>query len=175
MSYTLTPAIAALVQELIKRPDVQSVSCPFEDEGIWRVLVDEQLRRAAGTGMHPQHAFGLSGPDSGLDFDPADWGGYGHIPFEGVCEGDLFIKPHWRGFMPPARAAQGATLTELNLGKACHHLLLRGSHPEVECATRTLIDGWTLYTSNRPYVPCSPFVGWTFQSDEEATWQTTRR
>lgn len=163
----ITPALVALIAELIKRPTVQSVAFPQDDERIWRMLVDEQIRRASATGLHPQHAFGLSGPDCGLPFDPADWGGWVHTPYEGICAADLFIKPSWRAFIPSEGMGANGTLTAANARKACHHLLVAGHSPEMDCATRHLGDGWTLYTSTRPYSPSSPFSDLQFRAGEK--------
>ena len=164
----LPPAVVDLIQGLIKRPDVQSVSFPFTDETVWRLLVQEQVARAERTGLHRQHAFALSGPDGGLRFDPADWGGYVHIPYEGMCQGDLFVKPSWRGGMLKLADGEG-DLTAAMMGKRCHHVLLKGEFRDVDSATRTLIGGWTLYTSRKPYKPCNPFLGWTFDPNERSS------
>lgn len=168
MTHTLAempPNLCSLLAKLLTRSDVQSVSFPFQDEQVWRMLVAEQVERARRTGLHLQHAFGLSGPDSGLPFDTARWGGYVHIPYEGACEGDLFVKPPWRGY--DLRAAMGnGNLTAAMLGKPCHHVLLKGEHQEVDSATRVVAGGWTLYTSKGPYVPCNPFVEVTYDPNE---------
>jgi len=151
------PEVIELIKVLITRPEVQSVSFPYSDERVWRALVREQLKRAEGTGRHRQNVFGLSGPDSGLPFDPADWGGYVHIPYEGMAEADLFVKSPTRGFhLPYARG--GGDLKAAMLGKHCHHALVHGEHRDVDGASRTLVQGWTLYTSNRPYVRCMAFA-----------------
>lgn len=152
----LPPKVCGLFAELLTRPDLQAVSFPFQDEQVWRMLVAEQVDRARRTGLHLQHAFGLSGPDSGLPFDTSLWGGYVHIPYEGMCEGDLFVKPAWRGHNLNAAMGNG-DLTAAMLGKPCHHVLLKGEHREVDSATRVVVDGWTLYTSKKPYLNCNPF------------------
>jgi hypothetical protein len=143
---------------LLTRPNVQSVSFPFQDEQVWRMLVAEQVDRARRTGLHLQQAFGLSGPDSGLPFDTALWGGYVHIPYEGMCEGDLFVKPPWRGFNLNAANSDG-DLAAAMLGKKCHYVLLKGEHKDVDSATRSVVAGWTLYASKKPYEPSNPFSG----------------
>lgn len=153
----LPSEVCDLFAELLTRPDVQSVSFPFQDEQVWSMLVAEQVDRASRTGLHLQYAFGLSGPDSGLPFDTALWGGYVHIPYEGMCEGDLFVKPAWRGYDLNAAMDDG-DLTAAMLGKSCHYVLLKGEHKEVDSATRVVVDGWTLYTSKKPYRPCNPFL-----------------
>ena len=155
-SIVFPTAVVKLIKVLIKRTDVQAVSFPYTDERVWRALVQEQLERARGTGRHRQNVFGLSGPDCGLPFDPSDWGGYVHIPYEGMAEADLFVKSPSRGFhLPYARG--GGDLTAAMLGKQCQHALIHGEHAEIDSATRTLVEGWTLYTSTRAYVPCNPF------------------
>lgn len=153
----LPSEVCDLFAELLTRPGVQSVSFPFQDEQVWRLLVAEQVTRARLTGLHLQHAFGLSGPDSGLPFDTALWGGYVHIPYEGICGGDLFVKPAWRGLNLNAAMGDG-DLTAAVLGKPCHYVLLKGEQKEVDSATRVVVDGWTLYTSKRPYRSCNPFL-----------------
>ena len=160
-------AMANLIAELVKRPDVQSVSCPFNNEDLWRLLVQEQIRRQSLSGLHLQHAFGLSGPDGGLPFDPADWGGYVHIPYEGACDADLFINPDWRRFDLNAGMGSGS-LMEVTLNKPCHHLLVKGHHKETDCATRTQGADWTLYTSKRQYEPCNPFLGIRYETGEKS-------
>lgn len=95
----LSPALFQLIEDLISRETVQSVSCPLEDYALWRILVEQQVRRAERSGKPPQEAFKLGGPDSGLPFVVAeDWGGKVHIPYEGACTGGVFIKPGWRKF-----------------------------------------------------------------------------
>lgn len=156
-----------LIASLVHRPDVQSVACPFTDEGLWRLLAEEQIRRADQSGLHPQHAFGLCGPDSGLPFDPADWGGYVHTPYEGICEADLFINPSWRGFNLQEGMGDGS-LSAVTLGKPCHHLLLWGNRKEMDCATRIHVAGWTLYSSKALYAPCSPFLEVRYEPGERS-------
>jgi hypothetical protein len=150
------------------RPDVQSVSCPFTDEKIWRLLVAEQIQRANRSGLHLQHAFTLGGPDGGLPFDPADWGGYVHTPYEGAIEADLFIKSRARGYVLAAGMGDGASLTDVNCSKPCHHLLIHGDRRELDCASRTLVDGWTLYSSKHPYEPIKPFEHVAFKIGERS-------
>lgn len=157
----LPSSVCDLIAKLITLPDVQSVSFPFEDERVWRMLVAEQVDRARRTGLHLQHAFGLSGPDSGLPFDTALWGGYVHIPYEGMCEGDLLVKPVWRGWSSSAAMGQG-DLTAAMHGKPCRYVLLKGEQTEVDSANRVVVDGWTLYTSKKPYRRCNPFANRTY-------------
>ena len=74
-----------------------------------------------------------------------------------MCEGDLFVKPSWRGYILNAARGDG-DLTAAMLGKQCHHVLIEGEKKEVDSAIRTVLDGWTLYTSKRSYAPCNPFT-----------------
>jgi hypothetical protein len=91
----LPDSVIKLVGELIKRDNVQSVSCPFNNSKVWRLLVNEQVHRAKLSDLPLQKAFTLCGPDGGFSFDPVDWGGDIHIPYEGACMADLFVMPEW--------------------------------------------------------------------------------
>lgn len=140
----LPEPVIDLIANLIKRDTVQSVSFPFNNTKVWRILVEEQLRRANATGLPNQTAFPLSGPDNGLACDPTVWGGNVHIPYEGCCMGDLFVLPEWRN---PYRETHSATLST-----SYHYLLAQRDFGELKCAIRQVIgDGWFLYESTRPY------------------------
>lgn len=144
------------IVDLSRRDDVHSVSCPFSDSALWRVLVERQVRQAAATGLPPREAYGLSGPDSGLpNIVAADMGGAIHIPYEGTCGADLFILPTWHRFF--ADAVRDGGKLRWAVRKPCHHVLLEGDHGELACATRRVIGAWTLYTSTAPYEDCNPF------------------
>jgi len=145
------------ILDLIRRDDVCSVSCPFTDHALWRILVQEQVRRAKVTGLLLQRAFGLCGPDSGLaGINAEDWGGDVHIPYEGACGADLFILPEWHRFFVE-KVRDGGKL-RWAVHKSCHHILLCGDYGELACAMRTAIGDWTLYTSTAPYEDCNPFL-----------------
>lgn len=155
------PLFEAIV-ELICRDDVRSVSCPFGDYALWRVLVEQQVRRAEASGLALQEAFCLCGPDCGLpDFNAADWGGEIHIPYEGACGADLFILPAWHRFS--ADEVRDGGKLHWAVSKPCHHILLQGDHGELACATRKVFGGWTLYTSTAPYEDCNPFIDRKFE------------
>lgn len=146
----LSESVITLIGELIERDNVQSVSCPFNNSKVWRLLVAEQVRRAEQTGKPPQQAFTLAGPDSGFGFDPADWRGEVSIPYEGAFMADLFVAPKWRNFI---RESNSVTLST-----AYHYLLIQRDLGELHCATRRDIgDGWLLYESTRPYVKVDVF------------------
>lgn len=164
----LPTGVIKLIEELSKRPDVQSVSFPYADERVWRLLVKEQVARAQRTGLHRQHAFSLSAGDEGLPFDPSDWGGFVHIPYEGACESDFFVKPPWHACLLSAANGDG-DLTAAMFGKACRHVLLKGVFRELDSASRTVVEGWTLYTSKNAYVSCNPFLGRKFDPSERST------
>lgn len=166
--YKFPPEVIELIGQLIKRPDVQSVSFPYSDERVWRLLVREQLKRAEGTGRHRQNVFALSGPDDGLPFDPADWGGFVHIPYEGMAEADLIVKSPAYGFLPRF-ANRTRDLTAAMLGKQCHHALVHGEHGDVASASRTHVQGWTLYTSNLPYIRCMAFANVKYDPDARSS------
>jgi hypothetical protein len=158
---TLPASLFAALNDLVQRDNVQSVSCPFRDYWLWHRLVVEQLKRAEATGLDPEVAFTLSGPETGIWPAPdADWGGDVHTPYEGACGADLFIKPDWRTSFPE-RDMEGCSLSGIffhiahpMMGTICHFALTQEDLGELACATRKEIgDGWVLYESNRPYVP----------------------
>lgn len=153
---TLPARVVQKVLELIRRPDVRSVSCPYDDRELWRELVAEQVRRAKLSGLHVQDAFTLCGPDGGLwDTPIEEWGGYIHIPYEGLCGGDLLLRPKWRKF----RVENGIRTGKLSIAASvpcCYYVLSPEDFGEVPFATRELVGDWVLYTSRAPYTPCSP-------------------
>lgn len=151
-----------LILELAKRPDVRSVSCPFQDFSLWRELVAEQVRRSHAMGLAPQEAFRLNGPDSGIPLvsdesnrKDVEWGGEIHIPYEGVCGGDVFIQPHWFGFRQE-QARLALTLSQAVFGdfaldgyKTCNYLLTRWKKlGEIACAKRIEVGDWLLYSTD---------------------------
>lgn len=156
----VSSAILETLAGLVLLETVGSVSCPFLDPAVWRLLVDEQLKRAHATGQHPQRAFGLAGPDSGLVHVPIkEWGGYVHIPYEGAAPADLFIKPAWRRTLPEYGQEDGslsAVVHQIECPQVdyyCHHLLTNADMGDLPCATRAQVDeAWFLYSSKRPYI-----------------------
>lgn len=158
----LPASVRSLVHDLITRDTVQSVSAPFIDYQFWRTLCTEQLRRAEQSGHTPEAAFTLSGPDGGLPHVPyEDWGAHVHIPYEGACMADLFIKPGWRNTFPE-KDRDGGQLARIfgsygydpAYGSACHYVLTGKDIGPLLCATRTEVgDGWVLYQSKLPYEP----------------------
>lgn len=153
---TLPQDLFQLVEELVTREEVQSVSCPFDDFALWRVLVTEQVRRSGKLGMPPQQAFTLSGPDSGLRHVAAkDWGGEIHIPYEGACGGDLLILPEWRNFFPEAAMGSKGRLSSA-AREPCHYVLTTRDYGELDAATRETCGEWFLYRSRLPYSPSNP-------------------
>lgn len=156
-SPAVPPPVFEAIVDLIRRDDVHSVSCPFAAYALWRLLVEEQVRRAEATGRPSQEAFCLCGPDSGLPgIEVEDWGGEVHIPYEGACGADLLILPSWHRFFAD-KVRDGGKL-RYAVGKLCHHVLVRGDHGELASATRKVVGDWTLYTSTAPYEDCNPFI-----------------
>ena len=152
----LTPIVRQKIAELIERDDVRSVSCPYRDYDVWRMLVAEQLRRADTLGVPPRDAFTLSGPDGGgaLRGIPYEaWGGDVHIPYEGLCGGDLLVRPTWRKF----RVAEGTKTGRLSTAAGvdcCYYVLTPEDFGELSIATHTAVGDWVLYQSSAPYFPC---------------------
>ena len=152
----LPEVVVAKVLELIRQEDVRTVSCPYDDPELWLSLIGEQVRRSICTGLPPQEAFGLYGPDGGLWDTPVEaLGGYVHIPYEGLCGGDLLIRPTWRKFRVPEGTKTGKLSTAASVS-CCHYLLSPEDFGELSFATRSVVDGWILYQSNLPYVTCNP-------------------
>lgn len=151
----LPPQVVSKVFELIRRDDVRSVSCPFNDVRVWRGLVTEQLRRSKETGLPPQEVFTLCGPDGGMGEVPfSEWGGRVHVPHEGMCGGDLVLLPLWRKFF--AEDAEATDRLSVAARVCCHYLLSPRDFGELSFATRTSVGDWVLYESKAPYVPCDP-------------------
>lgn len=157
---TVGAALLPVLQELLTRPTVHSVSCPLTNLDLWRCLAEEQIQRAERTGRSRQAAFTLSGPDSGLVAPYEDWGADVNIPYEGACGADLFIKPDWRRTFPEVDA-RGGSLSDIvfggesvpEIGYVCHYLLTQDDLGPLRCASRREVgDGWVLYESNRPYI-----------------------
>lgn len=143
------------VLELIRQDNVRSVSCPFDDPELWRELVAEQVRRSKQSQLSPQEAFALFGPDGGLwDTPVEEWGGYVHIPYEGLCGGDLLLLPEWRKFF--AKDAEESEQLSSAVRKCCYYLLSPRDFGELNCATRTSVGEWVLYQAKAHYVPCNP-------------------
>jgi hypothetical protein len=161
-SGSLPACVHLLIDELVTRHNVQSVSAPYKDFKLWRRLCMEQLRRADQTGYSPEEAFPLSGPDGGLWHVPfEDWGADVHIPYEGICMADLYIKPDWRRDSLE-RDSEGGQLVrifssfgyEVSSGQVCHYVLTPDDLGELKCAARTEVgEGWILYQSKQPYEP----------------------
>lgn len=150
-----------LILRLSKQPDICSISCPFQDYALWQALIAEQVRRSVELGVAPQKALRLNGPDSGIPgvqtFEhrkDLEWGGEVHIPYEGATGGDLFIQPNWFGFSPD-EARTAPTLSQAVFGdyaldgyKTCKYLLTRWKKlGDLQCATKTEVGDWVLYTS----------------------------
>lgn len=150
----LPESVVAKILELIRQQDVRSVSCPYDDPELWLALVAEQVRRSAESGLPLQEAFTLCGPDGGLWDTPVEaLGGYVHIPYEGLCGGDLLIRPTWRKFRVPQGTATGKLSTAASV-TCCYYVLSPEDFGEVPFAARTMVGDWVLYQSNAPYEPC---------------------
>lgn len=182
--FCLTQELHAVILELASRPSVHSVSCPFTGFELWEGLLKEQVRRSRATGLHPHEAFFLAGPDGGIpgmtpdrfadDEDQANavvtpdpitgriasdlFGGYVHIPYEGVCGGDLFIAPDWYRLSPEMGSTPDASLSRVlgSPGKKCNLLLTHRDMGELPCATRQVAASWYLYAAMSEYEDCRP-------------------
>lgn len=140
---------------MIAQDDVHSVSCPFGGLTIWRILVTEQIKRAQRLGLPPDEAFTLYGPDTGLNDLPENWGGYVHIPYEGMCDGDIVFLPSWRVFHPEKAGIDGSLAQTMRM-QGCRYLFVPKSRElgDLPCATREEIGDWVLYRQ-KPEIPPS--------------------
>ena len=155
---SLPQIVVTRILELIRRDDVRSVSCAYDDPVVWKALVDEQVQRAKESGLPPQDAFTLCGPDGGLWDTPVEaWGGVVHIPYEGLCGGDLLVRPTWRRFRIPEGTQTGRLSTAASV-KCCYYVLSPEDFGEVPFATREEAGEWVLYRSKAPYEPCKPLA-----------------
>lgn len=142
---TLPADLFELLCATARREDVRSVSCPLQDYALWRSLVSEQVRRAQSANVAAQEALFLAGPDSGIpDVAAEDWGGDIHIPYEGACEADLFVKPDWHGFDRYA-AAEAGTARAGFFGKAHRCVLTRVDLGIFDKDERVMCGEWYLY------------------------------
>ena len=153
-----TDEVRAAILQLAAREDVRSVSCSYDDAEVWRGLIKEQLKRSQLPSIPLQRSFCLCGPDSGLDDLPlAEWGGEVHIPYEGMCDGDLIILPSWRRFN--ASRLTGNGVLNYAIAKCCNHVIVGVDYGELVNITRQQIGECFLYSSNRPPADCNPFYG----------------
>lgn len=182
--FLLTPELRSAILRLAKQPDIRSISCPFDNFHLWEGLLREQVQRSQQSGVPPQEALCLVGPDSGIpgitpprfidDEDAAEthppepdpqtgllaphaWGGEVHIPYEGACGADLFILPQWHNVFPERMFNPGAKLSYLLGGKRCNYLLTNRPLGELPCAIRQDVAGWSLYISTAEHQDCNPF------------------
>lgn len=164
---SLPEPVVSKVLELIKQDDVRSVSFPYDDPDLWLELIAEQVRRSKLTGLPPQEAFTLNGPDGGLwDTPVEELGGYVHIPYEGVCGGDLFVFPAWRKFFAEEAEKTGRLSTAIR--NCCHYILTPIDFGALRYATRATVGDWVLYQSKAPYVACYS-AGWLI---EDLKWRS---
>ncbi|MBC3881572.1 hypothetical protein H8K35_08265 [Undibacterium sp. LX40W] len=156
---TLPEPLFTTIAQLIQQDDIRSVSCPFTDYPLWRLLVEEQIRRAQKSGLPAKEAFFLSGPDgykmnlTGADTryypnEPEDWGGIVHVPYEGATGADLFIKPDWHNFRKD-QAGEDGSLSNALFGKPCRYMLSDKDYGELGCASRREVGDWVLYRCNK--------------------------
>lgn len=159
MNNPISEEFRTALERLIHLDSVRSVSCDFDDIALWRALISEQVKRARLSNLPLQKAFCLCGPERGLpDVPYEEWGGEVHIPYEGVCDGDLLIYPGWRRFTPERLTGNGR-LSYATGGKCCNYVLVRRDYGELPGTVRQNFGDWTLYTSTSPHRDCNPFHG----------------
>ncbi|MCO5102433.1 MAG: hypothetical protein M9919_00360 [Burkholderiaceae bacterium] len=182
MKQTVKPELRDAILSLAARPDIHSISCPLVDFRLWQGLFKEQVARSDRLGLPLQEGLCLMGPDSGIpgvtavftgledddclppvlpdqegNLAPDRWGGEVHIPYEGVCGGDLFIPPKWLSLDSQALSKPDAKFHWVS-NKRCNFLLLDRDLGELPHSVRSeLVEGWWLYKSTSPFLDCNPF------------------
>lgn len=139
----------SLVENLAFDEEIQSISCPFGGYEIWRILVKAQVQRMKKTGLAAKEALALYGPDEGLGqlIKPENWGGKVTIPYEGMRMANMMFLPSWRAFHLDKAGINGSLKDALSSDVECKYLLVPKDRDfgELECAIRTVVDGWILY------------------------------
>jgi hypothetical protein len=137
------------IRNLIAKPEVTSVACGYNSYPIWRILCEEQIRRAKSSGDVPGAVFRLYAADDCCYGDVGrNWGAEIHTSYEGMVIGDVTILPQWRRF-DVSKAGEGGSLSAaLRTSDSCQFLLIPSSRDfgEIACANRTELDGWIVYS-----------------------------
>ncbi len=142
---TTDSGLSEIIVSLAKRDDVKSLSCGIDDRMLWRELVWVQVQRALRTRALPQSELFLAGPEGGIRHaEPEDWGGGIHIPYEGACEADVFVKPGWHAFDEQRARANGTVAAGL-FDKAKRYALVKGYYGEFPRDECVRCGGWSLY------------------------------
>ena len=93
----------------------------------------------------PCDALFLAGPDGGLtDVAAKDWGGDIHIPYEGACAADVFVKPRWHAF-DEARARSSGSISAGLSDKAKRYAVVEGYLGEFEHDECVRCGDWAMY------------------------------
>ena len=133
------------VETLIAQKEIKSVSCPFHDFYLWRILVKQQVKRSIHTQLAPQDAFYLCSKE--VDFDgatsPTNWGGYAHIPYMGMAPADCVFLPDWRKFFYEYAGANGSLANATRLD--CKYLFSARDLGDLGCAERKKVGDWFFY------------------------------
>lgn len=138
-------AFYRFLETLIAKPEIKSVSCPFNDFYLWRILVKEQVKRSIDTQLAPQETFYLCGKEVGFGdaTSPTNWGGYAHTPYEGMACADCVFLPEWRKFFFEYAGNKGSLARATRL--ECNYLFSARDLGELGCADRTMVGNWFFY------------------------------
>lgn len=137
------------LEALIAKQEIKSVSCPFNDFYLWRILVKEQVRRSINLQLAPQQALYLSGEDIGFNdaTSPANWGGNVHTPFESMACADCVFLPTWRKFFDEYAGDTGCLAKATRLD--CEYLFSTRDLGELSCADRKIVGDWFFYQQKK--------------------------
>ena len=145
------------LRELVSHPDTLSVSGQLNDYHLWRVLIELQLKRADDSGLPPRKALGLGSADCGIPWlGPRFLGADIHVPYEGVCGGDVFFMPDWFNF-DVGHATQVGRLKAGTGGKHCRFLVTQKDFGELPFAHSQCFGAWRVYEDNDLVSSCNTF------------------
>lgn len=153
----LPKSLFAYLQTLIETEEIRSLSGQVGDYYFWRMLIETQLARAENSGLPPRQAFGLGSADCGVPWlSPKFLGADVHVPYEGVCGGDIFFMPDWFRFDAESAAAAGR-LTAGTWDKHCRYLITQRDLGELPFARHHQFSDWHVYEDTVSAVPTNTF------------------
>jgi hypothetical protein len=139
--------------ELVARPDTRSVACAFRDYQLWRMLINEQLKRAEAAGIPPGEALVLSCGDMGIPWLPSDFlGADVNVPEMGFSSGDIFVVPGAMRFSVEA-ANEAGNLSGGIGGRYCRYVVTDRDYGELPYAPRKGFEGWFVYEDETSAAP----------------------
>lgn len=142
------PGLMEVLCALARHPGIRSMSLPFTDWTLWRLLVEVQVRRSLTEGCPPNDALHLGGAEADAwAEEAADWGGHIKGPHSPDLF-DVFVLPPWHGWFSdravPAQSARAGTSVH-GPGKAGRVLIVDRDLGEFATEDRIACEGWFVY------------------------------